>query len=373
MPKLKSAIDACHSITEASARFGLGYLPLIRRYFHLYRRRRFSPFEIQFNDLLNPRISDEALQCHMSKEEMLAFDDKHALDAYWCATSDKAIFYSLCMAAGIPIPRLLAVFDRPEGWGPDGQVLRARSDWCAFLQSLPQDFIVKPAFGLLGKGVNAFHRDATEFLDYQGRRRTDDELYEFLCSERDLNLFTSGYSHHSLNLPHGSHKTIIQERLYAHPEIVDLTGSRTLCTCRLFTRTDRAGNFHLLGTAFRVVGGNALVDNFDQGAGGNLWCSVDADTGRIREAFVRPPEADRVELISRHPLTGRAVVGFPIPHWSRAVEMARKLAGIFRPQSVITWDIGVTSDGPVAVEGNLGGYLLPTRLSRPVRTLLTDA
>jgi len=367
--KLNNAIYAINAIREASARFGLRHSSVFRRFLHLYRARRFSPYEIQFNDLLNPRIPDEALDYYMSKEEMLAFDDANVLDAYLCVTADKSVFYSLCMAASIPVPRLLAIFDLPAGWIPDGRFLRSRSEWCAFLQSLPQEFVVKPALGLLGKGVHAFSREANEFVDNEGHRRTDDELYDLLCRGRDLNLFTSGYSHHSLKLPHGSHKTIIQERLIAHPEVVGLTGSTTLCTCRLFTRSDLAGNIELLGSAFRVVGGNTFVDNFDQGAGGNLWCSVEAETGRILEAFARPAGSDRLEQALRHPASGRDVVGFRIPDWTAAVELARRLATIFRPQTLITWDIGVTRDGPVAVEGNIGGGLLPSPLNQPVTTL----
>ncbi len=345
---------------------------MVKRFFHLYRKRRFSPYEIHFNDLLNPRISDEALDYYMSKEEMLAFDDQHILDTYLCVTADKSVFYSLCAAAGVPIPRLLAVFDLPAGWTPEGRLLRSRSEWCAYLQTLPQDFIVKPALGLQGKGVNAFHRESNEFVDHQGGRRTEGELYDLLCRVRDLNLFSSGYSHRSLKLSQGSHKAIIQERLATHPELLELTGSPTLCTCRLLTSSDRVGNVEILGSAFRVVGGSAIVDNFDQGIGGNMWCSVDAHTGQIREAFARPSGSNRLEPTSKHPVTGRAVIGFRIPDWSRAVEMAQRLETIFRPQTLITWDIGLSRCGPVAIEGNISGGLLPSPMNRPVAAMFTE-
>ncbi len=370
--KLQNAIHAFNSIREASTRFGPGYPSLVKRFLHLYCKRRFSIHEMRFNDLLNPRIPDAALDYYMSKEDMLALDEAQVLRTYLCVTADKSIFYSLCMTAGIPTPRLLAVFDLPAGWIPDGRLLQSRAEWCAFLQTLPQEFVVKPALGLLGKGVNAFRRDARGFVDYAGSRRSDDELYDFLCSEREMNLFTIGYAHHSLNLPQGSHKTIIQEKLTAHPKVAELTGSQTLCTCRLFTRADQAGNIQVLGSAFRLVGGNALVDNFDQGAGGNLWCSVDADSGRIRDAFAKSAESDRLEYASRHPVTGRDVVGFRIPDWSQVVELARHLATTFRPQTLVTWDIGVSNRGPVALEGNVGGNLLPSPLNQPVRTVLAD-
>ncbi len=370
--KLKNAVYAFNAIRDASSRYDLGFSVVARRFLHLYRKRRFSPFEMHFYDLLNPRITDEALGFYMSREEMFAFDERYLLGAYLCLTSDKTVFYSLCMAAGIPIPRLLAVFDLPEGWAPDGRMLSSPAEWCAFMQTLPQDFVIKPALGLLGKGVNAFRREANEFVDHHGCRRSDEALYDYLCGGRELNLFTGGYAHHSLKLPQGSHKTIIQERLSAHPELAELTGSQALCTCRLFTRADRIGNVQLLGTVLRVVSGNSLIDNFEKGATGNLWCSVDPESGRILDAFSKPAGSDRLELLRQHPVTGRDVVGFHIPHWGEATKLALRMASIFRPQPLISWDIGITRDGPVAVEGNVGGHLLPSPMNQPVRTLTLD-
>jgi len=195
---------------------------MVRRFAHLYQRRHFSPYEIYFYDLLDPGISDDALKNYMSREEGIALDKQQVLDTYLCVTSDKAVFYSLCLAAGAPVPRLIAVFDRPAGWTPDGRILVSRSDWHALMQSLPQEFVVKPALGLLGKGVTAFRRETDAFLSHDGHRRTPDDLYEFLCDNKEQNLFAAGFSHHSLRIPGENHKSIIQERVYAHPEIVEL-------------------------------------------------------------------------------------------------------------------------------------------------------
>jgi hypothetical protein len=54
------------------------------------------------------------------------------------------------------------------------------------------------------------------------------------------------------------------------------------------------------------------------------------------------------------------------------MDLAHHLAGIFYPQTLIHWDIGITPQGAIVVEGNIGGSLLPTPLNVPTRTLLTD-
>ena len=364
MPKLISAIHAFRALRPSPA--SLGYTASIARFARLYWRRRFSPYEIHFYDLLRPELTDAALAHYMSKEEMIALDRRHVLDTYLCTSADKAVFYALCRRAGVRCPELFAVFDLPCGWTPDGRVLRSEAEWCALLEGLPRDFVVKPALGLLGGGVTAWTRQATGFRSHDGRDCTAEELYALLCDSKRQNLFATGYAHHSLRLREACHKAIIQERAFAHPDIERLTGSAALSTCRLFIAHDRDGRAEVMGTAMRLVNGGNLVDNFDQGTKGNLWCSVDLATGRIIEAFAKAVGADRLTRIARHPATDCALVGFRIPYWDETVELAHRLATVFRPQSLLHWDIGVTAAGPIAIEGNVGGQMLPTPLNRPL-------
>jgi hypothetical protein len=368
--KLTSAFRAYVAIRQSAERYGVRPTSLLNRFLRLYRRR-FSPREIFFNDLLNPKISDEALERSACREELIALDAKYALDTYLCLTADKAVFYSLCESAGIRVPKPLGIFDLPAGWTSDGRLLGSRSEWSAFARSLPADFVVKPALGLLGKGLIAFRREGDEFVDHEDRRYTADDLYESLCREKEQNLFSGGYSHHSLKLPtQGSSKAIIQERLYGHPAIAELTGTRAISTCRLITSSVDPSNTQIIASLFRVVTGHNIVDNFDKGKKGNLWCTVDTDTGRVVEACAPTRDRDRVEFVTRHPDTRRNVVGFQIPDWREVRALCMHLAAVFRPQPVIHWDIGVTPDGPVVVEGNLCGDVLPGRMNRPIRSLL---
>jgi Sugar-transfer associated ATP-grasp len=371
--KFKTAIYIWKSLREASKRLKVDYGVALKRFVHLYGKGRFTPTEIFFYDLLNPRIPGELLANYMSREMQISLEEQLLLQQYACLTADKAVFYSLCLAARVPIPRLLAVFDMPVGWTPNGRALSSPAEWCQFAQSLPTDFIVKPAFGMVGKGVAAFRRVGEEFLDRDGHRLTGDDLYKFLCRTTENNLlFGQQHTYHFIRTKRSSHKAIIQERAFAHPEVAALTGSDALCTGRFFTYTDNTMTTHVLATSFRVIAGDNLTDNMDKGATGNLWCSVDCGTGRIVDAFAKAGKADRLEVVAKHPSTGRDIPGFPIPHWSRAVELALFLGKVFYPQPLINWDIGITSEGPIAIEGNLGGQLLPTPLNRPVHTLLAS-
>ncbi len=128
--KLDSVARTVTALDEASTRFPTGLFGAARRFWYLYRRRRFSPKEIYFNQLLDPRISDEALDHYLSREELIALDRAHVLESYLCLTCDKSVFYAFCAASGFPVPELYAVFDLPSGRTPDGSVLDSREEWC---------------------------------------------------------------------------------------------------------------------------------------------------------------------------------------------------------------------------------------------------
>ncbi len=370
MASFDTVATAWRAISDAAARFGQGSVVPLRRFLHLYRQRRFSPREIYFNDLLNPVVSDGALENYASREELIALDQRYALPAYLCLAADKAVFYSVCATAGLPAPTLHAVFDRPSGWTPAGQLLTTDAEWHALLQSIEGEFIVKPALGLQGRGVTALRRDGDGFVDHLGQRYSAATLHQLLLGQSEQNLFTTSYAHHSLAVRSGSHKSIVQQRVFAHAAIAGLIGSSGLCTCRLPTVSRPDQPAEIIGSAIRLISGNNIIDNRGQSTDGNLWCSVDTATGQITEAFLSPDGGRTLRRVEDHPTTGRRIVGFQIPCWEAACALALRAAEVFRPQGLITWDIGIGTDGPVVIEGNVGGDMLPSPMNRPIRTLL---
>ena len=124
MASFDSVVTAWRAVADAMARFGQGPVAPLRRFLHLYRRRKFSPHEIYFNDLLNPAVADEALELYASREDLIALDQRYALPAYLCLAADKAVLYSVCATAGLPAPTLT----HPER--PCGAAQRAARGRC---------------------------------------------------------------------------------------------------------------------------------------------------------------------------------------------------------------------------------------------------
>jgi len=371
MPTLKSAVVASRAIRRATGVHRAGLAATLRRFAWLYRRD-FSPYEIELYDLLDPALPVERLERMMSRQKLIEMDERQVVPSYLCLTSDKAVFYTYCEALGFPIPRLYAVFDHPHGRTFDGRTPATRDEWCAVFASLPAPFVVKPALGLRGLGVGAYRRDGERFIDQDGVALTVEELYDSTVARAEQNLFAGDYSHHSLGLDGGSRKVVVQQQLFAHPVIAELSGTSSLSTCRVITLVDQGGQPSILGTALRIVAGKNFTDNFRRGATGNLWASLDVREGRITDVYAPVAGAACLGQIVRHPDTGRELVSFEVPCWQEVRTLALGLASAFRPQGMIVWDIAVTGSGAVVVEGNVGGNMLPTPMERPIDALLGE-
>jgi hypothetical protein len=101
---------------------------------------------------------------------------------------------------------------------------------------------------------------------------------------------------------------------------------------------------------WKIVTGSNVVDNQASWTTGNLMAEIDWDSGRVKRAV----EGDwpRVRVFSKHPDTGRQLVGFVIPHWREAIELALRAAAIFPLIRIQHWDIAITDRGPYFLEVN---------------------
>lgn len=97
--------------------------------------------------------------------------------------------------------------------------------------------------------------------------------------------------------------------------------------------------------AYLRIGNGGVVDNVDQGG---MAAPIDLDTGRISGTG-----ADKKgNAFETHPLTGAQIRGAAIPFWPEAREMALCAMRVIPQVRFVAWDVAVTPDGPVFIEGN---------------------
>lgn len=107
---------------------------------------------------------------------------------------------------------------------------------------------------------------------------------------------------------------------------------------------------HVMYTLLRIGIGDMKVDNV--GSGGIY--TVLSDDGHI----VCPAWSDKtITTYDKHPTTGFDLIGFRIPMFKKACDLCKKAALVEPHIRYVGWDVAITLDGPVLVEGNqLPGY-----------------
>lgn len=108
--------------------------------------------------------------------------------------------------------------------------------------------------------------------------------------------------------------------------------------------------------AFLKLGrGDSVVDN---GAAGGILCLIDMDTGIVPG----PGMTEDGHTFLFHPDSGLQLPGFHIPRWEEAKSLALELAMVSPTQTYVGWDLALTDEGWVVVEGNRGGNFIVSQM-----------
>ncbi len=253
-----------------------------------------------------------------------------------CIIDDKAVFYSYCSYFGLPVPRLYAVFDKLGGWDGTGQIIGERAEWeRLFENDLPQEFIVKPALGAHGLGVVLYRRSGAGFTDLWGQTLSVSAFYERLQTNPKYARF------------------LIQERVHNDPELRRLTATNSLQTARITTWITKEGAFELYLAFFKFIMGKNISDNFSSGRTGNMIANIDPETGMLGEPIAKSSDNIGFRVVPVHPVTGIDIRGTALPHWTSTLQLTERAARLFLPLRTIGWDVALTPDGPVLIEGNV--------------------
>lgn len=173
-------------------------------------------------------------------------------------------------------------------------------------------FVAKPRDGMCGKGI--------EIL-----RTADFDSADKACEYISGNNF-------------GVLEDVIKQN-----EKINTLYNGSINTVRIVTMNNK-GKISVVVTYFRI-GNGKHVDNFNSGG---MMTRVNPETG-----VVMFPAVDKANIIyEKHPETGTEFVGFSIPFWKENLELVKKAAAVIPQVGMVGWDIAVTPDGPVLVEGN---------------------
>lgn len=141
----------------------------------------------------------------------------------------------------------------------------------------------------------------------------------------------------------------VENRVFLEELVIQHEGINRLCpasvnTIRVMTYYNH-GEPKVLWMGMRVGSGKSAVDNFTSGG---MVVAIDAEKGCLKgEAIDKPGNTFPV-----HPTTGVAFDGFPIPCFEQIRPLVLEAARQEDKILVIGWDVAISENGPVLIEGN---------------------
>ncbi len=185
-----------------------------------------------------------------------------------------------------------------------------KEDFIKFFEA-NKKIIVKPINAEGGKGV---------------------EKYEYISKEEAENLYQKLLENKQL---------LVEECIKQHEEMNKLY-AKSVNTMRMFTFYKNGETYFL--QAVLKIGNGGVVDNFSSGG---MYTYVDENGYVFVEAIDR---ADKI--YETHPISKQKIVGFKVPMFKEAVEMVKEAAKVIPEIGYVGWDVAISTNGPVIVEGN---------------------
>lgn len=142
---------------------------------------------------------------------------------------------------------------------------------------------------------------------------------------------------------------IVQPFVEQHKEICAIN-DKCINTVRIVTvnpnRSANPNDVVILGALLRIGVNDMNVDNW---AKGGLVVGINSDGTLMKYGFYKPGHGTKTE---RHPNSGVVFEGRKIPMYDKLTNQVKyfhsKLEGIY----TIGWDVAITNDGPLFIEGN---------------------
>lgn len=144
---------------------------------------------------------------------------------------------------------------------------------------------------------------------------------------------------------------LVEEFLTQHPEMSRLY-PESVNTMRIVTYVDPHDDIHVLARVLKI-GNGGNIDNY---SGGGMYTMLDEQGHALHAAY----DGDGT-VYEVHPATHVRFADFQVPMFDEVIEFAKKLAVRVPEMPYIGWDIALTPNGPVVIEGNHNTGVFQTR------------
>ena len=136
----------------------------------------------------------------------------------------------------------------------------------------------------------------------------------------------------------------IEDVIKNHPDVAKLYDN-AVNSMRIITLLDDDKKVHCLYVVQKIGLNGSVIDN------NCMFSPVDIETGRIKY----PAHSGDTTLgivYTEHPNSGITIQGYQLPYVKEAVQMVFEAAQKIPQVRYVGWDVAVTENGPIIIEGN---------------------
>lgn len=140
---------------------------------------------------------------------------------------------------------------------------------------------------------------------------------------------------------------LVEQRIENHPDLAALH-PESLNTLRLVVVKTIDGRWHFLKPFLKIGRGGSNVDNM---SARGLFTGLDAN-GVAGIAYCKFDDRE----YEAHPDTDERILGFQVPFYDEALELAIHASKTLGFMETFGWDMAITKDGPTIIEANPGWH-----------------
>lgn len=242
---------------------------------------------------------------------------------YVCLLRNKSIFSALGAYWNFPVVHDVAKYNR-------GLLLDTKYNTIEALFKEHNHLFVKPIDAKKGEGIYAIDI-------FDNRIIVNGE-------EKDMNRVLSLVYDLS-----NKYELVFQDKIVQHPVLSNLH-ENSVNTLRIVTinhlHSSNSDDVVFVGSELRVGTGGRHTDNI---SAGGIKIGVKDDGGLYKFGFYRKPYGTKTTF---HPDTNVVFEDYKLPFYHESISLCKEFHSKLKEIHIIGWDIALTVNGPVVIEGN---------------------
>ena len=242
---------------------------------------------------------------------------------YACILRDKAMFAIFATYWGFPVVKDLAKI-------VNKRMIESEYDSIDYLLNANHQVFMKPVDGQKGENVYGVNVSDNEVY-INGKRSSMSEVVSVI---EEVSV---------------SHDMLIQMKIIQHPD-VSVFHKESVNTLRVVTinhkHSSNPDDIVLVGSELRVGCGGNHTDNV---SAGGLKIGVNENGTLMEYGFYGKGHGTKTRT---HPDSGIVFQGYLLPFYNETIQLCKEFHAKLKEIHFIGWDVAITENGPIFVEGN---------------------